>query len=306
MKILVTGGAGFIGSHLVDDLVHKGHTVVVVDDLSTGQRSNINPDCEFHKLNIVSDHGRLRKLFKTEHFEFVFHLAAAARIPWCIDHPRESHDINVTATLQLLELSRKHRVEGFIYSSSSSVYGNASASPLSERNTPIKPISIYGLQKYAAEQYCKLYHDYYGLNTVSLRYFNVYGTSRQNPNGPYPNVFSSFYRDKQTKGFLTIFGDGKQKRDFVHVYDVVRANAMFIEKPMKFFGGKIFNVGTGETTDINEIANYFDTEIKYEPARQGDPMYSCADASAIRIDTGWEADYSIDEGVKVFFESYEK
>jgi UDP-glucose 4-epimerase len=301
MKILVTGGAGFIGSHLVDALIEADHSVVVVDNLSTGKRENLNYKAKFFQVDIANNDLRLDEVFREEGIEFVYHLAAAAKIPWCIKHPFESHKINVNATLKLLELSKEFKVKGFVFSSSSSVYGELPPNIYGKESAPVSPISVYGLQKYTSEQYAKYYAQYLGVPTASLRYFNVYGTSRQSPDGPYPNVFTAFYRDRKEKGTITIYGDGHQMRDFVHVHDVVQANLACLKKPLT---GDIFNVGTGKSTAIDVIAMYFDCAVNYTEKREGDPLWSGADIAYIDHKLNWKPTIDLKKGLEIFFNSY--
>lgn len=306
MKILVSGGGGFIGSHLVDALIESGHEVVVVDNFSTGRRWHLEKHygkVKIYQYDIADKDLGMKLVFEHEKIEFVYHLAAAARIPWCTEHVYESNDININATVKLLELAKENNVKGFVFASSSSVYGNSDIfSPISEI-TKINPLSFYALQKYAGEQYVKFYYQYHNLPTVALRFFNVYGTNRQSADGAYPNVFASFYRDMQTKGKITIYGDGEQKRDFVHVYDIVNALQKFTET--KYLNGEIYNVGTGKATSVNEIAFYFNCEREYRGARLGDPAYSCANYSKLNKHTGWNPTIDVEKGVNIFLNSFE-
>ena len=160
---------------------------------------------------------------------------------------------------------------------------------------------MYGLQKYTSEQYVRYYAQTFALPTVSLRYFNVYGTSRQSPDGPYPNVFTAFYRDRKNNNKITIYGDGHQMRDFVHVYDVVAANMRCLEKPLS---GQIFNIGTGHATAIDIIAMNFDCPVEYKEKRIGDPMWSCADTSLIDLQFNWKAKIDLKTGLDIFLNSY--
>jgi len=306
MNVLVTGGAGFIGSHLVDALIDKGHNVYVVDNLSTGKKENINPKAHFKHCNILDNDLMVWDIFKHEEIEFVYHLGAAAKIPWCIKHPYESHQINVTATLRLLQLAKDFKVKGFVYSSSSSVYGSVAHRGSISESERINPINIYGLQKYTSEQYVKYYNEYFGLPTASLRYFNVYGTSRQSMVGPYANVFSAFYRDRAEKGHVTIFGDGQIVRDFVHVYDVVRANMAFLDISSDRFEGEAYNVGSGEVASIKKIAELFECPIEYADPRVGEPPFTQCDYSKIYKRLGWKPTLNLDRGVKTFFKSFKK
>lgn len=300
-KILVTGGAGFIGSHLVDELIRDGEEIHVIDNLSTGKKQNVNSKSIFHCLDISRDGGKIDKLFKKERFDYVFHLAAMARIPECLDKPIESFSINVLATLFLLQMARVYGVQGFVFSSSSSVYGETKGEVPIHEETELKPISMYGLHKLTAEQLTLQYAQFYGLRASALRYFNVYGTARQSEEGAYPNVFSAFNRDSR-KGEITIYGDGEQRRDYVHVYDVVRANKKFLATEQAW--GQVFNVGTGETHSVNEVARYFSPKrTSYQPARAADPRYSCADVSRASKKLGFKSVISFEEGTHLYLES---
>lgn len=307
MVALVSGGCGFIGSHLVDQLIDLGHKVVVVDNLSTGKIQNLNENALFYNIDI-RNHDFLKELFETQKFDVVFHLAAMAKIPWCTEHPLESHEINVTATLHLLELSRMYGIKAFVYSSSSSVYGEVKTEEPIKETQPIAPISLYGLQKFASEHLCTLYGMFGFVPTVSLRYFNVYGTNRQSPDGPYANVMSAFIRDYKKNGRVTIFGDGKQKRDFVHVLDVARANIQAAEAVMRqdIGWGNVYNVGTGQVQSIQGIAEILGYSFGYGPARQEDPRYSCADMRKTEGDGILKVHMDLEKGIKILLQSYEK
>jgi len=220
-KYLVTGGAGFIGSHLVDRLLKDGHEAVVIDDFSLGKKENLSarPRLKIYKKSICE---KLDLIFKQHRFDAVFHLAALPRVQFSIAHPRQSHEANVNGTLNLLIAARDRGVKRFIYSSSSSVYGNQTILPLVETMTP-NPMSPYAFQKLAGEHYCRLFAELYGLETVSLRYFNVYGP-RQNPDGAYAGQIPKFFSKLLAGETPVINGDGKQTRDNTYVDDVVEAN----------------------------------------------------------------------------------
>jgi UDP-glucose 4-epimerase len=301
MKILVTGGAGFIGSHLVDSLIEDKHEVIVIDNLSTGRRDNLNPKAVFHRLDISRDGGKIEKLFKRERFDYVFHLAAMARINECLDKPIESFSINTLATLFLVHMARVHGA-AFVFSSSSSVYGEIDKRVPVVEETLHNPISLYGVHKSSAEKLVLMYHKFYNTKTAVLRYFNVYGTSRQNPEGAYPNVFAAFGRDFR-KGEITIYGDGDQERDYIHVFDVVKANKRFLQTQQCW--GQAFNIGTGEPHTVNEVADYFDFGVKrnYQPARVGDPRFSCADTHKADMKLGFRSEVPFNKGVQIFLQS---
>lgn len=288
-KVLVTGGAGFIGSHLVDELVEEGHRVEVIDKLSTGKVENLNGKAIFHHQDINSK--ETDELFRLHRFDYVFHLAAEARIQQCTDDPIGSHKTNVAGTLRLLELSRKYHVQGFVFASSSSVYGDPFAGkevtpgPIDE-STPYNPLTLYAAQKMAAEKYVSLYHTFYDLPTVSFRFFNVYGSQRQNDKGGYVTCVAAFMRDA-ANGRIFIDGSGEQRRDLVHVSDVVGAMVTAIANGRRALQGDVFNVGSGITLSVNDIAEIFKSALhgnlafESRPARLGDPLYSCADTKKL-------------------------
>tara|TARA_R110000824_G_scaffold160437_2_gene335209 strand:+ start:401 stop:1339 length:939 start_codon:yes stop_codon:yes gene_type:complete len=248
-KCLVTGGAGFIGSNLVDRLIDDGHDVVIIDNLSTGKVDNINPKAEFIDDGISVENMTNFSMFRD--VDIVFHLAARARVQPSIENPLEFNRANVDGTLNMLKASADAGVKRFVYSSSSSVYGEVKNLPTSE-NTQLNPMSPYALQKLIGEQYCKLFSTIYGLDTVCLRYFSVYG-ERQVTEGAYCLVMGIFTNQILNNRPLTINGSGKQRRDFTYVGDVVDANikAATVEKE---FGGDVFNIGNGSNRSVNELA----------------------------------------------------
>ena len=291
MKILVTGGAGFIGSNLVDKLIEKGHDVVVIDNLSTGKKENLNPKCTFLQLDLATVYPEILDE-AMKNVNYVFHLAAKARVQPSIAEPVLFNEHNVTATLKLLDSARKARtVKRVIFSSSSSVYGNSTVLPL-EENLSTNPISPYALQKLIGEQYCQLYSRVYGLDSVCLRYFNVYG-NRQPVSGAYCTVLGIFTRQHIAGEALTITNDGEQKRDFTNVSDVVDANIRAMEaNPNIKFNGQCFNIGYGRSVSINEIASYFGGEKKYI-GNVLEPKETLADNHKARVHLGWEPKVAI-------------
>ena len=251
MRCLVTGGAGFIGSNLVDRLIDNGHEVVIIDNLSTGKEENINSKAEFYQYDITIRGVSTRNGWKKYKYDVVFHLAAKARVQPSIEDPIEYHKVNVNGTLNMLKFCVDTGVKRFIYSSTSSVYGDTKYVPTSENST-LNPMSPYALQKLIGEQYCKLFSDLYKLETVCLRYFSVYG-ERQPLGGAYSLVTGIFINQILNKKPLTINGSGKQRRDFTYVDDVVTANIRaFILKTK--FNGDIFNIGNGSNRSVNELA----------------------------------------------------
>ena len=254
-KVIITGGAGFIGSHLVDHLVNQDVEVIILDNLSTGKKANINPKAQFIECDI-SKTPIIDLFFHFVGVDIVFHLAAKTSVQESITHPEIYNETNVLGTLKILEASRMAEVKRVIFSSSSSVYGNA-AIPTPEAHT-LNPISPYALNKLMGEQYCKLYSNIYNLDTVCLRYFNVYG-DRMNLEGAYKLVIPIFTEQILNGEPMTINGDGEQKRDFVHVDDVVQANISAATSDNKF-KGEIINIGSGDNRSVNQIADMLGKE----------------------------------------------
>ena len=291
-KILISGGAGFIGSHLVDAMVEKGHEVFVIDNLSTGKKENINPKAKFFNLDL-RDFEKIKPAF--EGVDFVFHLAALPRVPLSVAKPRETNEINVTATLNALVAAKDARVKRFIYSSSSSAYGTDNDLPLKE-SMRASPISPYALQKYVGELYCRIFSsDLYNLPTVSLRYFNVYGP-RQIEEGSYVPIMGLFLTQKKKGLPLTITEDGEQTRDFTHVSDVVNANILAMEST-KVGKGEVINIGAGKNCTVNKIAELVGGETKYIPARPGDIRDTLADIGLAKELLGWEPKTTLEDGI---------
>ena len=297
MKCLVTGGAGFIGSNLVDELIKDGHEVVVVDNLSTGKKENINPKAEFHNIDICDLHIKgLCSMF--EGVDVVFHLAALARVQPSIDDPIKYHNVNVNGTLNLLKACVDYGVNRFVFSSSSSVYGDVEEKDLpTSEDAELNPMSPYALHKLIGEQYCKLFSKLYDLETVSLRYFNVYG-ERQPTEGAYCLVMGVFAQQRLNGEPMTIRGDGEQRRDFTYVGDVVDANirAGFYIHPI---WGDVFNIGNGDNRSVNDIANMIGGDkVNVEPVVE--PRETLADNSKFKKTLGWSPDGNLEEWVKVW------
>jgi len=290
MKILVTGGAGFIGSNLVDELVRQKHRVLVIDNLSGGKRKNVNPKAKFYKADIT-DMKKIKSLFRG--VDYVFHLAALPRVQFSIENPIESDAVNVRGTLNVLVASVNAGAKRVIYSASSSAYGDQKKMPLQETFLA-NPKSPYGTQKYIGELYCKTWSEVYKLSTVCLRYFNVYGP-RQNPEGAYALVIAKFIKQKLAGQPMTITGDGKQTRDFTNVKDVVRANILAM-KSKKVGKGETINIGAGKNQSILRVAQLIGGPIKFIPARF-EPRDTLADNKLARKLLGWRPTVSIEEGV---------
>ena len=292
MKCLVVGGAGFIGSNLVDELIKDKHEVVIIDNLSTGKEENINPKAEFHNIDICDMHVKgLCSMF--EGVEVVFHTAAKARVQPSIENPIDFNDVNVSGTLNMLQACVDYGVNRFVFSSSSSVYGDVEEKylPTSE-DTPLSPKSPYALQKLMGEQYCKLFSELYDLETVCLRYFNVYG-ERQNTEGAYCLVMGIFAGQRLEGKPMTIRGDGEQRRDFTYVGDVVDANirAGFYIHPI---WGDVFNIGNGDNRSVNDIANMIGGDkVNVDPVIE--PRETLADNSKFRKLVNWKPKNKIED-----------
>jgi len=303
MRALVTGGAGFIGSHLVERLLGLGHEVRVVDDFSTGKRENVAPFVkEGGKLEVVEadirNGWKMREL--ADGCEVIFHEAAIVSVPYSVEHPQETHDVNLQGTLNVLEAARHAKTRRLVFASSAAVYGDAPGLPKHEGMLPT-PIAPYGLEKLTSEHYLSIFARLYGVETVSLRYFNVFGP-RQDPTSAYSGVISIF-ADRARRGEpVTIFGDGTAYRDFVYVDDVVEANILAARAPG--VSGRAFNVGRGERTTLHDLVKMIgrvfgrDLEVKHAPVRAGDIAESLADISLARKDLGYAPKVPVEEGLR--------
>lgn len=288
-KLIVTGGAGFIGSHLVDRLVSDGHQVLIIDNLMLGKKEFINHKAEFKKIDIRNE-KKLEKVFKGA--EAVFHLAADPRLPISIEDPITTHEINVTGTLNVLNAARKAGVKKVIFSSSCAVYGDQPL-PIVETAIP-KPLSPYGLHKLMGEEYCRLFHLLYNLETVCLRYFNVFGP-RKLAGGSYPMVIPIFLDQKKKGQKLTIVGSGEDTRDYIHVKDVVAANISAWKSGL--VDGQAINIGSGKQTSVNKIAELIGGEKINLPARIGEMNYIEADNTKARDLLDWEPTIKLEDGI---------
>jgi len=292
-KILVIGGAGFIGSNLVDELIKEGEEVAVIDNLSAGKKENINPKANFYQVD-VRDLDKIKPLFKG--VDYVFHLAALTNIQFSIDNPAESHDVNLNGTINVLISAKEGGVKRIIYSASSSAYGLQEKLPWQEDMTP-KVLSPYSVQKYVGELYCRSFNLIYGLETVSLRYFNVYG-NRQRLEGGYAPVMGIFIRQRLAGEPMTIYGDGGQTRDFTSVIDVVRANILAM-KSKKVGKGEVVNIGRGKNYSVNELAKMVGGPVKKLPPRI-EVKNSLADNSLAKKLLGWEPKINLSEWIKSY------
>ncbi len=294
-KVVVTGGAGFIGSNLVDTLIDDDIDVIVIDNLSTGKIENVNKKAHFLKHDLSSIEVDI--LINILHdVDVVFHLAALARVQPSIEDPFPYHNANVNATLNLLYAAHKSKVKRVIYSASSSCYGDTLKIPQQEKD-PTNPLSPYGLQKYIGEQYCRMFSYVYDLDTVSLRYFNVYG-ERMSLTGAYCLVTGIFARQMKQNKPLTITNDGKQRRDFTYVGDVVQANVLAARYSEKL-NGEVFNIGNGKNVSINEVADMFGGKKVYGEKRL-EPFETLADNQKAKNVLKWEPKGDLSKWIKQY------
>jgi nucleoside-diphosphate-sugar epimerase len=310
MKALVTGGAGFIGSHLIEALIRRGARVTVLDNLSLGSRENLAWAGAGDALEFVEgDAGEgtlLAKLLPGT--DWVFHHAALPSVPRSVAEPLESNAQNLDATLRLLVAARDARVKRFVFASSSSIYGDSDA-PAKHESLPPQPLSPYALQKFAAERYGQLFHQLHGLPTVSLRYFNVFGP-RQSFDSPYSGVIAKFCTAFLRGEAPVIFGDGSQSRDFTFIDNVIAANLLAAEAPADRVAGRVFNIACGESVDLLRLVADLNSltgqnlSPRFEPARAGDVRHSRADIGAARAALGFEPKVSWTEGLRRTLEWY--
>jgi len=298
-KVIVTGGAGFIGSHIVDALILDGHEVHIIDNLSSGKKDNVNKKAILHIVNI-RDYEKLVLIFKDA--KYVFHEAAMPQVEYSIRNPIETHNINVTGLLNVLEASRINNVKRLIFASSSAIYGNQETLPINETMTPM-PLSPYGAHKYIGEIYCKVWADLYDLETVCLRYFNVYG-ERQSFEGAYSSVIAKFLNLSKLDKPLTITGDGNQTRDFVNVRDVVSANLIAMNSD-NVGKGEVINIGGTNKYSVNYIAELIGGPTENIPARI-EPQETQADISKAKKLLGWEPTVSLEESIIELKNNYDK
>jgi UDP-glucose 4-epimerase len=287
MKCIVTGGAGFIGSNLVDKLVALKHQVTVIDNLYSGKEENINPDAKFINESILDN-------CDFTNIDYIFHLAAIPRVPYSMKYPMETHEVNVDGTFHVLNLAKKCEVKKVIFASSSSVYGDQTL-PYSENKIP-HPKSPYALHKLIGEQYCQLFDEVYNLPTVCLRFFNVYG-KRCDPNSEYSLVIGKFKKLKLEKKPLTIFGDGEQSRDFTYVDDIVDGLIKAMEMPVR---NEVINLCNGHNVTVNKIADLIGGEKQYLPERKGDVLHTLGDNSKAKRLLGWIPKVQIEQGINTF------
>ena len=290
-KIVVTGGAGFIGSHLVDYLVDLNHDVIVIDNFSTGTQSNTNNKAKtiFKDIQMAMD---AELCYICKDVDYIFHMAARPNVQESIENPLVSFKQNLISTVKMLNVAVQNKVKKFVYSGSSSCYGDTKNLPTKESST-ISPKSPYALNKYQGEEYCSLYSQVYDLNTVSLRYFNVYG-NRMTNKGAYRSVLSVFLESHANKSPFNIVNDGKQSRDFVNVSDVVRANVLAMQKNTDY--SQPINIGSGKSYTVNEIADMFKGKKSYGEKRI-EPYKTLADIHMAKKYLDWEPTVELKEWI---------
>jgi UDP-glucose 4-epimerase len=302
MKYLVTGGAGFIGSHITEALIEQNHEVVVLDDLSSGHKKNLSN--VWNRIEFIE--GDIRDpeicIKAAEGCTGIFHEAALVSVPDSINRPRDNHDINITGTLNILEAARQQGVKRVVFASSAAVYGDNPELPKREDMLP-EPKSPYALAKLTGEYYLKVYAECFGLETVALRYFNVFGP-RQDPSSMYSGVISIF-SERIKKGLpVTVYGNGEQTRDFVNVSDVVSANLSAMTIPGLRAGEGAFNIATGKQTSLLQLLAALEricankTDINFVPSREGDIQHSRADISKARQTLQFKPQLGLEEGLK--------
>jgi UDP-glucose 4-epimerase len=292
MKYLVTGGAGFIGSHLVDKLIEKGNEVIIIDNLSTGKKENLNSKAVFHQADIC-DFEKIKPLFQG--VDYVFHLAAIPSVPLSVEDPVNTSRVNILGTVNVFKLGIDAGVKKIVFASSSSVYGDQEKLPFEETMTP-NPMSPYALQKLVGEQLAKLFVNLYKVPIICLRYFNVYGP-RTGSGSDYSLVIGKFLNLKFQNKPLIIYGDGEQTRGFCYVDDVVCATIGASESD-KLKGGEIINISDENFYSINHLAKLIGGDIQYYPLRPGDPLHTKADITLAKKLINWEPKVGFKEGLE--------
>lgn len=296
-RYAVIGGAGFIGHHIANTLIERGDEVIIIDNLSTGRIENVHPKAEFHKIDISHD-GEEKRLIKIlEGVDTVYLTAAQTRVQPSMIDPIGFNKINVEGVVRVLDACRYAKVRRVVYSASSSVYGETTVFPTPEHDVAYDPMSPYALQKYIGEQYCKLYSRVFELDTVCLRYFNVYGEGMPT-SGAYRMVISIFGEQYQKDQPLTYVNDGDQRRDFTYVMDVVNANILAGDYPEQL-NGDVFNVGNGDNFSVNDVIEMFGCESKFLENRI-EPSCTLADTTKLQNKFGWRPNGDL----KAFIEQY--
>jgi len=309
-NVLVTGGAGFIGSNLTEALLQRGHFVRVLDDFSTGKRENLIFNKEYPSPEIVK--GDIRDLHTCQKaikgMEYIFHQAALPSVQRSVEDPKTSNEVNTGGTLNILLVAREEKVKRVIYASSSSIYGDTPTLPKHEEMTS-DPLSPYALQKYIGEQYCRLFYQLYGLETISLRYFNIFGP-KQDPNSIYSAVIPKFIDALLHDRPPIIFGDGEQSRDFTYIENVVQANLLAMSA--KHVQGEVVNIACGKRTSLNHLLNVLKRILEskltplYQEPRQGDVKHSLADIRKGKEILNYEPTVGVEMGLEKTVDFFQK
>ena len=302
MKYLVTGGAGFIGTNLVKKLLEEKHEVVVLDNFAGGKHEDRMQSGVEYIEGDIRDEKKLDEVL-VKGFDGIFHMAALPRVSFSVEQPWETHEVNVDGTLKVLLAAKKHGVKRLVFSSSSSTYGDQEKYPVVEDEVIKKPIAPYALHKLIGEHYCRLFSELYGLETVSLVYFNVYGPYFD-PEGAYALVIGRFIKQVKNGEPMTICGDGEYFRDYTHVEDIVRANILAMTKET-VGKGETINIGNGDPHSVNELVKLIGGEsVNIEP-RVGDMRYTEADNKKAKELLGWEPTISLEEGIEKLKKEWE-
>jgi len=300
-NVLVTGGSGFIGGHIVDELVDRGKNVIVIDDESSAANEEYhhNDKAAYYKYSITTDNLKIDRLFRDWpplNIDTIFHLAAKSRIPYSIEHPRKTCEVNYMGTLNILEVARHYGVKRVLYSSTSSAYGLKNSAPQKE-DMEVDCLNPYSASKVAGENLCKMYSSLYGLETVIFRYFNVYG-ERHPLKGSYAPVIGVFDTQSRSGQAMTITGDGSQRRDFTYVKDVVQANMLAAESTDDEIIGEIFNVGTGKNYSVLDIAKMIGGEYMFTEPRRGESKETLADIDKAKKLLNYEPKTDLKDWIK--------
>ena len=309
-KYLVTGGAGFIGSNIVKEIINRGEFARVLDNFSTGKRENIsefegNKNFELIEGDIRSYHTVSEAVKETD---YILHQAALPSVPRSIKDPLTTNDVNINGTLNILEAAKEFKVKRVVYASSSSVYGNSKVSPKNE-DMPVNPLSPYALSKYTAERYMQIYYNLYGVETVCLRYFNVFGPN-QDPNSEYSAVIPKFIKSIIKSESPIIYGDGTQSRDFTYVKNTVEANLLACKAENVV--GKVYNIACGKSYSLNELVKEINLilnkniKAKYVSERIGDIKYSKADITKSEQELGYKVFINFNIGIKLTIKYFEE
>lgn len=297
-KVVITGGAGFIGSHLADALLAQGYETHVVDNLANGHKEDVPAAAVFHEKDIL-DTAAMREIFAGA--SAVFHLAALPRVTFSIDYPAESHAANIDGTFSVLLAARDAKVGRVVYGASSSAYGEQATMPFTEDMKP-NPLSLYGFQKYAGEEYARLFSLNYGLSTVSLRFFSVYGP-RMRPDGGYALAIPKFLAARKAGEPLPITGDGTQTRDFTHVRDVVAACSAAMDSST-VGKGEVINICAGRNVSVETLADLIGGEKNHLPNRAGDVQDTFGDNARAKSLLGWAPHVTLEEGIAELKKEY--